>query len=69
MPTDYRYPYPDFLQVVYVAEAAEYIPEAKIADEYVAQSFLHPLGEVHVLEIPPIERMCLDAAVRLRRSG
>lgn len=68
-PRDYPYPYPDFLQIVYLVEAVEFVPEAKIPDEFVEQSFFHPISHIRGLGLAPGERLFLDAAIRLRRKG
>ncbi len=34
IPPDYRYPYPDFLQIIYRAHAQQYLPEAREIDGY-----------------------------------
>lgn len=68
-PPDYPYPYPDFLQIVCLAEAVDFIPEARIPDEYVEESFFQPLDQIDSLTLTPSERLFLDAAIRMRIAG
>lgn len=44
-PPDYAYPYPDFIQLIYRAQAERYQPEAKIADDYEVRAWFHPLAQ------------------------
>jgi hypothetical protein len=41
-PSGYLYPYPDFLQMVYVARAGEDRPEGTVHDDYVTRSLFSP---------------------------
>jgi ADP-ribose pyrophosphatase YjhB (NUDIX family) len=59
-PTDYPYLYPDFLNVVYVGEAMDFVPEARLPDEYEIDASFHPIEEVLALNLP--EQVFLDAA-------
>lgn len=68
-PPDYHYPYPDFLQIVAIAEAVQFVPEAKIPDEYVEETFFHPLGQIDRLPLTRGERLFLDAAIGLRERA
>lgn len=68
-PPDYPYPYPDFLQIVCLAEATEFVPEARIPDEYVEESFFHPPDQIDSLTLTPSEWLFLDAAIRLHIAG
>lgn len=65
-PPDYPYPYPDFLQIVYLVEAVEFVAGAKIPDEFVEESFFQPISQNRGLGLAPGERLFLDAAIRLR---
>ncbi|MEM7115634.1 MAG: NUDIX domain-containing protein [Chloroflexota bacterium] len=44
-PVNYRYPYPDFLWLIYEGEAADYRPEAMEEDEHVLGSEFRPLSD------------------------
>ena len=65
-PPDYRYPYPDFFQIVYVAQAKEHFPEKAIQDDYVLEAGLMPLDQVWDLNIEESQKLLLKAALRLR---
>ena len=67
-PADYAYPYPDFLWIIYSAEADKYIPESQIPDKYVTEVILHPIDEARRLILEPGYQMLLDAAIELRLS-
>ncbi len=45
-PDGYRYPYPDYLQLIYRAEARRYIPAAIEADGYELGAEFRPLADV-----------------------
>lgn len=62
--SDYRYPYPDFLQVVYAAEALTYSPGIMVEDGYEVDSELGPLSVVRRMDLTPKEKMYLDAALK-----
>jgi ADP-ribose pyrophosphatase YjhB (NUDIX family) len=59
-PDGYLYPYPDFLQVVYIATAEAYHEERRATDEYVLDARFLPLAEVRALTLSPVQRMFLD---------
>jgi 8-oxo-dGTP pyrophosphatase MutT (NUDIX family) len=52
-PAGYRYPYPDFLQLVYHAVAVQYLPEAREVDGYEIETMLMPIAEA--LRLPLVE--------------
>ena len=62
-PPDYKYPFPDFLWPVYAAEAEEYLPEARIPDNYVQESGFQPLEEVKRLPLAKGQLLLLEAAL------
>lgn len=62
-PPDYAYPYPDFIQVVFAAQAAEFIPEAKEVDGYELEALFRPAAEVALLNLPSGEHVFLQAAL------
>jgi len=66
-PSGYAYPYPDFYQVVYSAEALLCRPSARLDDGHEIDSCLLPLEQVRALGLPHGQRLLLEAAVRLRR--
>jgi ADP-ribose pyrophosphatase YjhB (NUDIX family) len=62
-PAGYAYPYPDFLQVVYMARAGEERPEAMVHDEFVTRSAFVPLADVQALRLRTRDRPYLAAAL------
>jgi 8-oxo-dGTP pyrophosphatase MutT (NUDIX family) len=62
-PPDYPYPHPDFTQIVYVARADAYLPDARIADDYEIESGFCPPATVHALALTPSERLYLGTAL------
>ena len=65
-PPGYRFPYPDFFWLIYVADAAESVLGAKLADDYEVAAELHSFDTVRSLDLTPAERLYLDAALRAR---
>jgi ADP-ribose pyrophosphatase YjhB (NUDIX family) len=65
-PAGYRYPYPDFVQLVYAAEAERDTPGAPIEDDWVVGSCLVAVEEARTLGIAPGEMLFLDGALRQR---
>lgn len=63
-PPDYRYPYPDFVWLVYAAEAEHNTPGAPIVDEWVVESGLVAVDEARRLEIERGELLFLEQALR-----
>lgn len=69
-PVDYAYPYPDFVQVVFMAEASRYRGEHMVEDEYVVDSVFRSIAEVRELPLMTGQRLFLDAALgRLDRGA
>jgi 8-oxo-dGTP pyrophosphatase MutT (NUDIX family) len=65
-PPGYPYLYPDFIQVVYMAEAVDYRPDARLSDDYEIEAGFRPLATVQSLVLTPGERLYLAAALDLR---
>ncbi len=63
---DYRFPYPDFFWLIYVADAAEFVPGAKLSDDYEMDAEFHTFDTVRALDLTRAERVYLDAAFRAR---
>lgn len=63
-PFDYSYPYPDFLQVIYTAQATQWTSEARQWDEWVLESGLRSLAEVRALALAASDRLYLEAALK-----
>lgn len=66
-PSDYVHPHPDFTQVVYMAQAEVYLPDARVADDYEIESTFHPPATVYALALTSGERLYL--AVALEQYG
>lgn len=62
-PPDYRYPYPNFIQVIYRADAKRLEPGHIVDDDYVVGAELIPVPMVRTIALSPAERMFLDAAI------
>lgn len=65
-PDDYRYPYPDFLHLVYVATADRYDVGKREVDGYELEAGFQPLATVEALPISQGERALLRAAMALQ---
>ena len=65
-PPGYAYPYPDFVQVVYVADAVDFVPGARLDDGYEVESVFRSIPDVQRLPLPPNQRLFLEAALQLR---
>ena len=63
-PASHPYPHPDFLQLVYVAKADQFIPEAIEFDQYVVESRFWPLTEIRPLLTNQAQTALLDAATQ-----
>ncbi len=62
VPANYPYPYPDFLQAIYTAQADTYIPGARRTDDYELDTFFYPIADITKLDLPPGEIAYLAAA-------
>jgi ADP-ribose pyrophosphatase YjhB (NUDIX family) len=65
-PPGYGHPYPDFVQLVYAAEAERNTPDAPIVDEWVVESGFVPVEEARRLGIERGELLFLEQALRQR---
>ena len=63
-PADNRYPYPDFLHLVYVATADHYDAAQRENDGYELEAGFQPLATVAALSISQGERALLRAAMQ-----
>ena len=63
-PRDYRYPYPDFLQPIFLSEAAEFDASCLLPDGYELEAGFHRISEVPSLGYP--DAFYLEAALRMR---
>lgn len=62
MPFEYAPPHPDFLQIVYLAQAGELRPEAKLDDGNELESTFRYVEELRTLPLTRPEFLYLDAA-------
>jgi hypothetical protein len=67
-PPGYAYPYPDFCWLVFAAEAARFVPDAKLDDGYETGSEFYSFRAARALPLPPCQQVYLEAAVRLGES-
>jgi ADP-ribose pyrophosphatase YjhB (NUDIX family) len=67
-PEGYAYVYPDFLQVVYAANAVDFRADAILADGHVLESVFRDERNVRELMLPASQRLFLDAALDVRGS-
>jgi ADP-ribose pyrophosphatase YjhB (NUDIX family) len=68
-PEGYSFPHPDFIQVVCMAQAAVYQPEARLPDDNEIEARFLRIGEVHSLSLSAGERLYLATALEHRRKG
>jgi len=61
-PANYLYPYADFLQLVYTAQAKIHIPGARRTDDYELDAFSHPITDIAALHLTQGELAYLAAA-------
>jgi 8-oxo-dGTP diphosphatase len=59
IPPAYRYPYPDFVQIVYRAHAQQFLPEAREVDGYEIETKFIPAAEALRLPLVPSDHMWL----------
>lgn len=66
-PAGYPYPYPHFVWLIYIADAVEQVPDARVNDNkgIIEASFL-PITEALTLALSSEERLLLQEAVRVR---
>lgn len=57
---DYPYPYPDFFQLCFTAEADKHFPDKQILEKYVLESFLATIPEAKQLNIDGSQKALLD---------
>lgn len=63
-PPGHVYTFPDFLQVVYTAQAVLLVPEGRLDDGYELGSAFRPVAAVQAMALSSRERLYLDAATR-----
>jgi 8-oxo-dGTP diphosphatase len=66
MPPYYPYPHPDFMQVVYIADALRFVPGARSEDDYEVEAGFRPVSEVAAMSLSPGQHLFLKAALQAR---
>jgi 8-oxo-dGTP pyrophosphatase MutT (NUDIX family) len=66
---DYAFPYPDFLWIVYLAEADRYFPKKLAPGQYELETSFRSIEEARALLDEPGQLQFLDAAIKLRRKN
>lgn len=61
-PADYRYPYPDFVQLMYVAQATTFEPILKEPNGYEIDALFYPANAPIVTALPEYQRWLLAHA-------
>jgi ADP-ribose pyrophosphatase YjhB (NUDIX family) len=67
-PANYLYPYADFLQLVYTAQANTYVPGARRTDDYELDAFSYPIADIAALHLTQGE-LAYFAAAQAATSG
>lgn len=67
-PDEYRYPYPDFLQIIYGAEGLRFVPESMEANGYETNTAFYSFPDVPSIGLPESELLYLRAALETRRD-
>jgi ADP-ribose pyrophosphatase YjhB (NUDIX family) len=63
-PANFPYLYPDFLHILYAARPTEYLPDARLKDDYELESKFIPIEEVKTLKLQqPSQFLFLQAAL------
>ena len=67
-PAGHVYPYPDFVQVVYLATASSYSPEDRLTDDYEVEATFMSVEAVRDLNVSMAQLVYLAAALAARDS-
>jgi len=65
---DYPYPHPDFLHLVFTAEADSLVPGAKKSGEHEFDTAFQPIPEIYSLDIDPGQLRLMEAGLARRGS-
>lgn len=68
-PPGYTYPYPDFVQAVYLARAGAFRPDAIMHDDHVTASEFYPAHDLATLPLSACDRAYLSAALDRPAEG
>lgn len=66
-PEGYRYPYPDFVDEVYLSVITGVLQAGRPVDDYEIEATLLPVDELPIAEISPNQRVLLAAALSMLR--
>jgi ADP-ribose pyrophosphatase YjhB (NUDIX family) len=69
MPDDYKYPYPDFFHLVYLANALSHHPDLQEKDGYERESKFLPLHHIEHLGLSWGQKALLNAALSIQRRN
>lgn len=64
----HSHPHPDFLQLVYLADAGKFVPAAQVPGEYEFDSGFRRITAAAALPLTARQRIFLDAAIKLRNT-
>lgn len=67
-PAGYRYPHPDFLHLIFLAEAEKYRPDFELQDEWVVRSQFQPAATALKMVTWEGQRVLLQAALEAREA-
>ncbi len=67
-PPGHPYPHPDFVQVIHMAEAGDYIPAAKLPDDYEIDAEFRSVAMVQDLALTPSEHLYVATVLAQRRD-
>ncbi len=62
-PEGYAYPYPDFFQLVFGAQAETHLPHKRVLGDWEQDSVFHPYAELSELDLSQSNRLFLDAVL------
>jgi 8-oxo-dGTP pyrophosphatase MutT (NUDIX family) len=65
----FPYLYPDFVHVVFLSDAVEHRPKARIPDDYEFEAAFRTVSEAKALGVVLAGRLFLEEALRLRGEG
>jgi ADP-ribose pyrophosphatase YjhB (NUDIX family) len=68
-PSGYPFPYPQFVQVIYTANALAHRPEAMIPDEIDGEAVFIPVAQAHEMRISSWQRAFLRLALAASAGG
>lgn len=67
-PNNYSYPYPDFCQIVFVAEAKNMVENGRLDDEFELESEFCSIEDVRKLQLTSHQHILLNIAQDYRKG-